>query len=93
MRANMPEPLVRCVGTHHQPGAIPGALVALVNFSDNICKDLGMGTVVDERAVYDPAVLRVLGVSPERVETIRDSLGQQSVQEVMDIVERCTATG
>lgn len=91
MRANMNEDLVRCVGTHHQPGAIPGALLALVNFSDNLCKDLGMGSLPDETAEYDAGVLRVLGVTPERVESIRESLGQNTVQEVMDIVERCTA--
>jgi hypothetical protein len=88
----MREDLARCVGTHHQPGSIPSSLLALVNFADNLCKDLGMGTFVEERGEYDAAVLRVLGVTQERVEVIRDGLGQAAVQEVMDIVDRCTAS-
>ncbi|HJP29259.1 MAG TPA: HDOD domain-containing protein [Candidatus Latescibacteria bacterium] len=92
MRAPMREDLARCVGTHHQPGSIPSSLLALVNFADNLCKDLGMGTLVEERGEYDAAVLRVLGVTQERVEVIRDGLGQAAVQEVMDIVDRCTAS-
>ncbi|MDA0337438.1 MAG: HDOD domain-containing protein [bacterium] len=91
MRAAMNENLVRCVGTHHHPGSLPSELLALVHLADNLCKDLGMGALADETAQYDAAVLRVLGVSAERVIEIRDRLGPQTVQQVMDIVERCTA--
>ena len=58
--------------------------------SDNLCKELGLGTLPEERGIYDASVLRVLGVAPGRVEAIRDRLGQATVQQVMDIVERCT---
>ena len=93
MRAAMNEDLVRCVGTHHQSGSVPSPLLALVNFADNLCKDLGLGTLPEERGGYDPAVLRVLGVSAERVDELREHLSQKAVQEVMDIVERCTLSG
>jgi HD-like signal output (HDOD) protein len=92
MRAALNEDLVRCVGTHHQPGSVPSTLMALVHFSDNLCKDLGMGTLAAERGDYDASVLRVLGLSAERVVEIRERLGEQTVQEVMDIVERCTSS-
>ena len=93
MRAGMSEDLVRCVGTHHQPGSVPSPLLALVNFADNLCKDLGMGSLAEERGTYDPSVLRVLGVSAERVVELRERLGEKTVQDVMDIVERCTSSG
>lgn len=51
-----------------------------------------MGTLVGEQGEYDPSVLRVLGVSADRAIEIREQFGQDTVQQVMDIVERCTSS-
>lgn len=93
MRASLPEELALCVGSHHDPGTVPSALQALVNLSENLAKDLGMSTLEGEHGVYDAAVLRVLGLSEARVAELSDMFGTELVEEVMDIVERCTAPG
>lgn len=91
LRASMGETLVRCVGSHHSPGALPNALCALIHLADNLSKDLGLGTLPGDHAQYDSQVLRVLGLKAERVPQVRDRLAERTVPEIMEVVERCTA--
>ncbi len=91
MRARMAETLVRCVGGHHDPGTVPDGLMALVHVADNLCKDLGLGYGADERGLYDSNVLRVMGLNQERVVELRAQLEGETVEEIMEIVERCTS--
>ena len=49
--------MVESVGNHHGGGDAPTPLTSLIHLADNICKDMGMGYLKDERAVYSPAVL------------------------------------
>lgn len=91
MRARMAETLVKCVGGHHDPGTVPDGLMALVHVADNLCKDLGLGYGADESGLYDSNVLRVLGLNQEGIIELRQSLEGETVEEIMDIVERCTS--
>ena len=91
MRGRMAETLVKCVGGHHDPGTVPDGLMALVHVADNLCKDLGLGYAAGESGLYDSNVLRVLGLNQERIVELRQSLEGETVEEIMDIAERCTS--
>ena len=50
-----------------------------------------MGYGADERGLYDSNVLRVMGLNQERVVELRAQLEGETVEEIMEIVERCTS--
>jgi hypothetical protein len=58
LRANMPRDVVQAVSTHHQPPSPRSPLASLIHLADNLCKDLGMGYLPDERGEYSDSVLR-----------------------------------
>ncbi|MFC1526829.1 HDOD domain-containing protein [Candidatus Latescibacterota bacterium] len=90
MQATMGEDVVKCVGMHHETQSLPSPLTCLIHLANNLCKDLGLGCLPEERGQYDPAVLRVLGVTEEGVRDLKETVGSTVVPEIMDVVDRCT---
>ena len=89
MRANMEQNLVKAVGNHHEPEALPGPLVCLVHLADNICKDLGLSYAPGEQGVYSDSVLRALDMDEEVLEQLKASIKDSVVEEIRDLVDRC----
>jgi hypothetical protein len=83
--------LVRSVGNHHTGGDAPSPLTSLIHVADNICKDMGMGYLKDEKGTFSPAVLESLGLDEGDIEGIRRAMEDTIVSEVGQIVSTCLA--
>lgn len=83
--------IVEAVGNHHTGGEAPSPLTSLIHVADNICKDMGMGYLKEEKGVYSPEVLNDLGLEEKDLEGIRDTIEDSIVTEVRQIVSTCLA--
>lgn len=63
---------------------------AQLHLSDQICKDLGLGYINGERGQYSDSVLRALELDRAGLDQLREQLRDTMVDEIMDVVERCT---
>ncbi len=91
IRTNMAQELVSAVANHSDPDPLPRPLVSLVHLGDQICKDLGLGYTHGERGDYSDSVLRALNIDHDRLNQLREDLSENMVDEIMDVVDRCTA--
>ncbi len=91
LKADAGEPLVDAVGAHHASAPEPGALVSLLHLSNNLCKDLGLGYLPEEKGAYSPAVLQKLDLDESNVKKLKDQLGENMVRQIEDVVDRSTA--
>ena len=90
MRAAMGEPVVRLVASHNESESLPNGLHCLVHLADNLTKDFGLGYLPHERGLYDEAVLRAVNLDENGLQVLRGSLGRTVVDEIMEVVDRCT---
>ena len=90
IRTNMAQELVSAVANHSDPEPLPRPLVSLVHLGDQICKDLGLGYTQGERGDYSDSVLRALDLVRAGLDRLREDLRASVVDEIMDIVDRCT---
>ena len=90
LRANLPRDVVQAVSAHHQPPSPPPPLASLVHLADNLCKDLGMGYLPDERGDYSDSVLRALNLGEVGLDRLRDKYRGSMKEEIEDLFERCT---
>ena len=91
IRTNMAQELVSAVANHSDPDPLPRPLVRLVHLGDQLCKDLGLGYVSGERGEYSDSVLRALNLDRAGLNQLREGLRKNMVDEIMDVVDRCTA--
>ena len=84
--------MVESVGNHHTGGDAPTALTSLIHVADNICKDMGMGYLKDEKGAYSPAVLDHLGLEEKDLEDIRGAIADTIVSDVRQLVSVCLAS-
>ena len=77
------------VGTHHSLGETPGDLACLLHLANNLCKDLGLGYMADEKGQYSQVVLKALKMEEEDIETLKETLAEDTVDEVKSMVEQC----
>ena len=89
MNAKLGEPLVFAVGNHHLPGEHPSGLSCIIHMANNLCKDLGMGYLEGDKAVYDTGVLTHLGLSSADVAKLRAELAEDICDEVKSLVSLC----
>jgi HD-like signal output (HDOD) protein len=92
-RAKAESEIVEVVGCHNSIGRRPNGLTCLIHVADNLCKDLGLGYLEKERAVYSPSVLDALQVREEDLEKLKDAVGGPMVDEIEDLVGRCAEEG
>jgi len=90
LRSSVQEQLVEAVGTHHNTGSSPGDLTCLLHMANNLCKDLGKGYLPFEATVYSAQVLEKLGMQAGDVRRLQESLGDKVVEEIEELVARCT---
>ena len=90
MRSAMGQEVVNAVAAHHDPDALPKPLLCLVHLADNLCKDLGLGYMQNERGQYEDSVLRMLGLDDVKLQQLRDIMEKGMVEEIMEVVDRCT---
>ena len=89
LRSRVDPDVVEVVGKHNNTGPKPNSLICLVHIADNLCKDLGMGYLEKERAVYSPSVLAALNMTEEDMEKLRDGVGEKMVEEIEELVNLC----
>lgn len=89
LRAKADPDVVEVVGKHNNTGPKPNSLICLVHVADNLCKDLGMGYLERERAVYSPSVLTALNMTEEDMEKLKQTVGEKVVEEIEDLVNLC----
>ena len=89
MNAKLGEPLAFAVGNHHRPGEHPSGLSCIIHMANNLCKDLGMGYLEGDKAVYDTGVLTHLGLSSADVAKLRAELAEDICDEVKSLVSLC----
>jgi HD-like signal output (HDOD) protein len=89
MNAKLGEPLAFAVGNHHRPGEHPSGLSCIIHMANNLCKDLGMGYLEGDKAVYDTGVLTYLGLSSADVAKLRAELAEDICDEVKSLVSLC----
>ena len=89
MNANMGEELASAVGTHHASDKDPSELVCLLHIANNLCKDLGLGYLPEERGQYSKEVLETLGMTSSSVALLRSSLADNLTGEIKRMVEQC----
>ena len=87
--ADMGPRLAAAVGRHHTIGNAPGDLTCLIHLADNLCRDLGLGYLAEEQGVYSEEVLRLLGLTPEDVQNLKEAVGNEIVTEVKELVGQC----
>jgi len=90
LKSNVGEDLVDAVGTHHTVSRTPSDLTCLIHVANNLAKDLGKGYMPEEQSVYSAEVLQHLGIGREQVRQLQSTLGQTIVDEIDDLVDRCT---
>ena len=90
LRSNVGEDLVEAVGTHHTTGPTPSDLTCLIHLANNLCKDFDKGYMPSESSVYSAEVLRHLGIGREEVRKLQQALGESIVEEIDELVDRCT---
>jgi HD-like signal output (HDOD) protein len=91
IRTNMSQELVSAVANHSDPEPLPRPLVSVVHLGDQICKDLGFGYIDGERGEYSDSVLRALDIDGAGLDELREKLRASVVDEIVEVVERCTA--
>ena len=89
LNANADPGLVQVAGTHHDTGAMPSPLVCLVHVANNLFKDWGMGYFPSDQGTYGASVLNTLGITKGEIEGLRSSLGDETVSEIKELVNRC----
>jgi len=89
VNADMGESLAGAVGNHHSIGEGPSPLVCLIHMADNLCKDLGLGYMEEEKGVYDEQVLEALGIQASDLDAVRERLAEDAVEEVRNMVDQC----
>jgi HD-like signal output (HDOD) protein len=92
MTAGMDQVVVKAVGSHHSQEGLPSSLSCLIHLADNLAKDFGLGSMEGECSQYDEDVLRVVGLNRDGLERLRKTLDGTTVAEIMDVVDRCTAS-
>ena len=92
-RAKAEPEIIEAVGNHNSVGRRPNSLVCLIHVADNLCKDLGMGYLEKERAVYSPPVLDALQVSDEDMGELKESMRERMTDEIEDLVNLCLGKG
>jgi len=91
-RAKADPDVIEAVAAHNSVGRRPNDLICLLHVADNLCKDLGMGYLEKERAVYSPAVLSALEMTEEQMEELIASVGEKMADEIEDLVTLCIAS-
>ena len=92
LAAGMGPEVALSVGNHHTVGKSPSDLTCLLhmaNMANNLCRDLGLGYFADERGVYSQSVLRKLELEKEDLQTLKDELGTEVVDEIKELVNQC----
>jgi len=89
VNADMGESLASAVGNHHSIGEGPSPLVCLIHMADNLCKDLGLGYMEEEKGLYDERVLEALGIQESDLDAVRETLAEDAVEEVRNMVDQC----
>ena len=77
------------VGNHHTVGRSPSDLVCLLHMANNLCRDLGLGYFPEERSIYSKAVLHRLGMEKKVLEPLLNSLGDEAVGEIVELIAQC----
>ena len=90
-KSGIPAHLVEAVGLHHATGDSPPPLVALIHVANNVANAIGLSYAEGGEAVeYQPGALRTLKLRRDVVSQLVDSLGPTVVNEVKQLVKRCT---
>ena len=89
LNADMGEEAVAAVGLHHSPGDTPSDLLCLVHMANNLSKDLGLGYLPGEESDYDEGILAKLGMSEDKLASLRDQLAEEIVEEIRSVVSQC----
>ena len=90
LKSNAGEQLVKAVASHHAKGVTPGALGQLIHVSSNLCKDIGKGYLEGETVIYSAEVLNALGLDKNGIRKLRQSIGDEIVSSIDELVARCT---
>ena len=88
LKAKVGNQMVDAVGSHHTTGSNPDGLVCLVHVADNLCKDLGMGYLPEERGRYNAAVLKALKLEKTNLKELKDRL-HPVVEQTRLMVDQC----
>ena len=89
LNARMTPAMAEAVGAHHDGGRNRRPLTCLVHLADNICKDLGLGYLPDERGDYSADVLRAMRLTPSGVQSLVESLGPSLRGGIEELAELC----
>ena len=89
MNANLGKEIAEVVGQHHNPGKDPGNLACLLHMANNLCKDLGLGYLPNEKGRYSKSVLKALNMELSDIKALRESLAEETVDEIKNAVEQC----
>ncbi|MBT4498898.1 MAG: HDOD domain-containing protein [Gemmatimonadetes bacterium] len=81
--------LVDAVGAHDTADGDPSPLVCLIHLANNISRTLGIGYLATEQAVYSPQVLSALSIDQQKIDEMVESLGEELIKEVDEMVEHC----
>ena len=88
LKAQVGSEMVAAVASHHTTGNNPDGLVCLVHMADNLCKDLGMGYLADERGRYSAAVLQAFKLEKTDLKELKEKL-QPIVEQTRQMVDQC----
>ena len=87
LKAQMESHIVEAVGQHNTPDEAPGPLTCLIHLADNLCKELGLSYLPDEKVAYSREVLRALKLKREEMDELKEKLGESTVEEIRKQVE------
>lgn len=88
LKAQMAPDIVEAVSQHHTPDEAPLPLTCLIHLADNLCKELGLGYLPDEKATYSREALRAVKLKREEVDNLKEQLGESTVEEIRQQVEQ-----
>ena len=81
---------MQSVGAHHYPRKVPSSLTCLIHLANNLCKDLELGYLAEERGAYSQWVFKSMRLRAEHMDELKETIGPSLVGEVKELVSRCT---
>jgi HD-like signal output (HDOD) protein len=87
LKARMEPDIVEAVSQHDTPDEEPLPLTCLIHLANNLCKELGLSYLSEEKTTYSREVLRAMKLKREEVDALKEKLGESTVEEIRKQVE------
>ena len=87
VKADLGPRITEWVVLHDSADVPEDSLFCLLHLANNLCKDLGLSYPQEAEGTYSPGVLERLKIGDEELASLRDSLGEELLAEVKQLMQ------